>query len=113
MIFAYGYGCCVFKHNICGDRPEVLEGMPDFTDPLSPKFFVNPGCPLVQAASKATTIEVPLNKASKDRVEIAAAKDHGRLLFLSLYSYLITTFCKEALVGRHHLCTLWASLVLQ
>ena len=19
LIFAYGYGCCVFKHNICGD----------------------------------------------------------------------------------------------
>ena len=19
VIFAYGYGCCVFKHNICGD----------------------------------------------------------------------------------------------
>ena len=23
VIFAYGYSCCVFKHNICGDRPEV------------------------------------------------------------------------------------------
>ena len=23
VIFAYGYGCCVFKHNICGDHLEV------------------------------------------------------------------------------------------
>ena len=23
VIFAYGYSCCVFKHNIYGDRPEV------------------------------------------------------------------------------------------
>ena len=42
MIFAYGYGCCVFKHNICGDHPEVLDGMPDSFGPLRPKFFVNP-----------------------------------------------------------------------
>ena len=23
LFFAYGYECCVFKHNICGDQPEV------------------------------------------------------------------------------------------
>ena len=28
VIFSYGYGCCVFKHNICGDRLEVPNGMP-------------------------------------------------------------------------------------
>ena len=32
LIFAYGYGCCVFKHNICGDNPEVPNGMPDSSD---------------------------------------------------------------------------------
>ena len=48
VIFAYGYGCCVFKHNISGDHIEVPD-MPDSTDPLPLKFFVNPGCPLVQA----------------------------------------------------------------
>ena len=47
VIFANGYECCVFKHNICGDRPEVPEGMPDSADLLPPKFFVNPGCPLI------------------------------------------------------------------
>ena len=45
LIFSYGYGCCVFKHNICGDQPEVLDGMPDSFDPLPPKFFMNPRCP--------------------------------------------------------------------
>ena len=29
VLFAYDYGCCVFKHNICEDHPEVLDGMPD------------------------------------------------------------------------------------
>ena len=36
VIFDYGYGCCVFKHNICGDRPKVLKGMLDSADPLPP-----------------------------------------------------------------------------
>ena len=45
MIFAYSCGCCMFKHNICGDHPKVPNGMPDSFDPLPPKFFVNPRCP--------------------------------------------------------------------
>ena len=44
VIFAYRYECCVFKHNIYGDRLEVPKGMPDSVDPLPPKFFVNLGC---------------------------------------------------------------------
>ena len=42
VIFAYGYGCYVFKHNICGDRPKVLKGMLGSTNPLPPEFFMNP-----------------------------------------------------------------------
>ena len=51
--FAYGYGCCVFKHNIYGDRLEVPDGMPDSTDSLPPEFFMNLGCPPVQVAVEA------------------------------------------------------------
>ena len=79
VIFAYGYGCCVFKHIICGDRPEVPEGMPDSTDSLPPEFFVNPRCHPVQAATEATATEVPLNEAAKEPTKIAAAEDHGKL----------------------------------
>ena len=46
VIFAYEYGCCVSKHNICGDHPKVPNGMPDSADTLPAEFFVNPGCPL-------------------------------------------------------------------
>ena len=28
LIFAYGYGCCMFKHNICDDQPEVPNPIP-------------------------------------------------------------------------------------
>ena len=79
VIFAYGYVCYVFKHNICGDHPVVPEGMLNSTNPLPPEFFVNPGCPLFQAATEASTTEVPLSEAAKEPVEIAAVEDHGRL----------------------------------
>ena len=45
LIFTYGYRCCMFKHNICGDQPEVPDDMPDSSDPLPPEFFANPRCP--------------------------------------------------------------------
>ena len=79
MIFAYGYGCCVFKHNICGDRPEVPKGMPDSADPLLLEFFVNPGSPPVQAIAEAIATKVPLNEVVKEPVEIVVAEDYGRL----------------------------------
>ena len=79
MIFAYRYRCCVFKHNICGDHPEVPEGMPDSANQLPPEYFLNPECPPVQEVVEATTIKVPLNEAAKEPVEIVAAEDHGRL----------------------------------
>ena len=45
LIFAYGYGCCAFKNNIYGDQPEIPDGMPNSTNPLPPKKFVNLRCP--------------------------------------------------------------------
>ena len=42
LIFYYGYGCYMFKHNICGDQPVVPDGMPDSSDSLPPEFFIDP-----------------------------------------------------------------------
>ena len=39
LIFAYGYGCCKFKHSIYEDRPEILNDMSDSTNPLHSEFF--------------------------------------------------------------------------
>ena len=83
MIFAYGYECCVFKHNICGDRLEVPKGMPDFADLLLLEFFVNPGSPPVQATAEATATKVPLNEAVKELVEIAMANSSPSFSFLT------------------------------
>ena len=63
VIFAYGYGCCAFKHNICRDLPEVLDGMPNSFVPLPLEFFVNPRCPPISAAIKDTTVEPHLSVA--------------------------------------------------
>ena len=79
MIFAYGYVCCVFKHNICGDHSEVPEGMPDFADSLPLEFFVNPRCPLVQAVVEAIVIEAPSSEMPKELMEVVAAEDQSRL----------------------------------
>ena len=53
MIVAYGYECCMFKHNICGDQLEVPYDMLDSSDPLPLKFFKNPRCPPVPKATEA------------------------------------------------------------
>ena len=42
VIFNYGYGCCVFAHNICGSQLVVPDGMPDTSKTLSLEFFINP-----------------------------------------------------------------------
>ena len=75
VIFANGYKCCVFKHNICGHHPEVPYGMPDSADPLPPEFFVNLGCPPVQAVAEATTTEAPPSETTKEPMEAAAPED--------------------------------------
>ena len=57
-IFAYSYGYCVFKHGIHGDRPRILDGMPDSANPLSLEFFENLGCPPAPIAVKAKATNV-------------------------------------------------------
>ena len=44
-LFNYGYGCCVFTHNICGSKPQILDGMPDPSVSLTLEFFANPRYP--------------------------------------------------------------------
>ena len=77
QIFAYGYGCSAFKHNIYGDLPRIPDGMPDSVDPLIPEFFVNPGCLLAPTAIKAKVEEVHLGEATKDLVEDVVVEEQG------------------------------------
>ena len=72
VVFAYRYGL----------HPEVPKGMldsVDFVDPLPPKFFVNPGCPLVQAVVKSIATKAPPREMTKELMEVVAAEDESRL----------------------------------
>ena len=77
QILAYGYGCCAFKHNICGDQPGIPDGMHDFADPFSPEFFVNLGCPPTPTVVEAKAAEVHLGEAAKDQMEDVVVEEQG------------------------------------
>ena len=44
-LFNYDYGCCAFKYNICGSKPQIPDGMLNPSVPLTAEFFANPRCP--------------------------------------------------------------------
>ena len=59
-LFNYGYGCCVFTHNICGSKPQIPDGMLDPSIPLTPEFFANPRCP-PSISSAARTLDTTVS----------------------------------------------------
>ena len=63
VIFNYGYGCCAFVHNICGNQLVVPNEMSDTSKPLSPEFFINRRCPSGSIPTEATAIDVHLGEA--------------------------------------------------
>ena len=65
-LFNYGYGCCVFTHNICGP-----DGMPDPSVPLTPKFFANLRCPPGTSAATPALDSVAFSR--EDRLENSPA----------------------------------------
>ena len=69
LIFAYGYGCVVFKHNIYGDQSKFLDNMLDSSSRLPPEFFMNPKCPLAPTPNEATTIEAEQSKSTEKAKE--------------------------------------------
>ena len=76
LIFTYGYKCCVFKNNICGDQPKVPNGMPDSSDLLPPEFFTNLRCPPARAPTEATATEAGQSKT----VEKAKEQERSTLV---------------------------------
>ena len=62
LIFSYDYRCCMLKYNICGDHPEVPNGMPDSSDPLPLEFFINPRSPPPPPPPPPPRLEHPLRQ---------------------------------------------------
>ena len=75
LIFAYGYGCCTFKNNICGDRLEIPNGMPNSANPLPPEFFVNPRCPSAPIVVEAKDADIDQGGAVEDSEGGVVAKE--------------------------------------
>ena len=66
-LFNYGYGCCVFTHNICGSNPQIPDGMSDPSVPLTLEFFANLRCPL--STSSAAPAPDPTIVSRQERPE--------------------------------------------
>ena len=66
-LFNYGYGCCVFTHNISGSKPQIPDGMPDPSVPLTLEFLANPCFPL--GTSAAAPALDPVVVSGEDRSE--------------------------------------------
>ena len=67
-LFNYGYGCCVFTHNICQSKPQIPDGKPDPSITLTPEFFANPYCPpsISTAAPASDPAAVSKKQCPKD-----------------------------------------------
>ena len=67
-LFNYGYGCCAFTHNIRGSKPQILDGMPNPSVPLTVEFFANPHYPpgVLAAASALAPIDVSGEERSEN-----------------------------------------------
>ena len=75
VIFAYVYGCYDLKHNICGDKLEVPNGMPDSFDPFLPEFFMSPRCLSAPAAIEDIVGEAHPSEVAKEPEENASTED--------------------------------------
>ena len=70
-LFNYGYGCYAFKYNICGSTPQIPDGMPNPSVPLTAEFFANPRCPPSVLAT-AFALD-PIAVSGEDRSENSLA----------------------------------------
>ena len=88
LIFSYHYGCCTFKNNICGDRLDIPDDMPDSSNPLPPEFFDNSRCPLALVIDKAIDAEVSQGGAVGDSEGGVVAKEKGFVCLFVFFFFL-------------------------
>ena len=82
-LFNYGYGCCVFTHNICGSKNQIPDGMQDPFVLLTPEFFANPRCPPgSSAAAPALDLVVVSREDRSENSPVAAGE--GTTLSMNL-----------------------------
>ena len=65
----------MFKNNICRDRPEILDGMPDSANLLPPELFVIMRCPPAPVVIEDKDAEVDQGGAAEDSEEGVVSKE--------------------------------------
>ena len=93
--FTYGYGCCVFKHNIYRDQLEVLDCMPDSPNFHSPECLASLRCPPVSASSEDAAIEVHYREVVEESgrgAPLGDLNEHPHFLFLYFFYFLFLFF---------------------
>ena len=78
-LFNYGYGCCIFMHNICRSKPQIPDGMPDPSVPLTSEFFANPRCPLSISSAAPALDPVVGNKEEHSDISPTVAGEEANL----------------------------------
>ena len=78
-LFNYGYGCCIFTHNIYRSKPQIQNGMPNPSIPLTPEFFANPRCPPGTSAAAPALHPVAVSKEDHSENSPAAAGEETTL----------------------------------
>ena len=79
VLFNYGYGCCVFTHNIYGSKPQIPDGMSNPSIPLTPEFFANPRCPPGTSAAAPALDPVVVSREGRSENSSAAAGEETTL----------------------------------
>ena len=78
-LFNYGYGCCAFTYNICGSKPQIPDGMPNPSVPLTAEFCANPRCP--PSPPTAASALDPIAISGEDRSENSPVGPERRQFF--------------------------------
>ena len=77
--FHYGYGCCAFMHNICGSKPQILDGMPNPSVSLTAEFFANPHCPPSESAAAPALDPIVVSGEERSKNSPVAAREEAVL----------------------------------
>ena len=64
-LFNYGYGCCALTYNICGSKPQIPDGMPNPSIPLTAEFFANPRCPPCPPAAASALDPIAISREDR------------------------------------------------
>ena len=78
-LFNYSHGCCVFTHNICENKPQVPDGMPDPLVPLTPEFFANPRFPINTSSIAPALDPSVVSREERPENSLTAAGDEETL----------------------------------